>query len=81
MPSMHLGLVTRQVDQHIFDFAQDFGLVSLSVDKNMINHHTIKLATEYQLAIMAYTVNDFAEAQSLLSKGVTSIFSDVIGSK
>jgi glycerophosphoryl diester phosphodiesterase len=78
MPNMHLGLVTRKTDQNTFDFAQELELVSLSIHKNFICEETIRLATEHQLAIMAYTVNDFTQAQTLLSKGVTSIFSDVI---
>ncbi len=75
-PRIPIGLVVDEWEDDALEWLNRHGGVSL----NMNHHHTTQAIIERlrneNIITMAYTVNDPAQAQHLLSLGVSSIFSD-----
>ncbi len=75
---LQLGLIVGKIKPDALEFAQELGLVSISMDYKYVTNHEIELAQKHHLALMAYTVNHYETAKKLLEQGVNSVFSDVV---
>ena len=77
-PTFFCGIITRQINKQIFKLVDTLKLDTISCHSDYVTSKIIEEAERTKTALMAYTVNNYLLAQQLLSKGVTSIFSDVI---
>jgi glycerophosphoryl diester phosphodiesterase len=76
-PSLARGLLLRAVPRDWRWRAESVGAAALHVDHRRLGPAIVAEIREAGYYVLAYTVNEPARARMLLTRGVTSVFSDV----
>ena len=76
-PSVAIGILFRTVPGNWRVRAERLGCATIHADHHRLHPALVAEIREAGYALLAYTVNDAARARTLLSWGVTSVFSDV----
>jgi glycerophosphoryl diester phosphodiesterase len=76
-PQIARGLLCRSIPRDWRERAQSLGCVSLHADHRRLNAALVAKIRASGYSVLAYTVNEPALADVLLTWGVTSVFSDV----
>jgi glycerophosphoryl diester phosphodiesterase len=76
-PQLARGMLCRSVPRDWRERAENLGCVSIHADHRRLSPATVAEIRAWGYAVLAYTVNEPARAEVLLSWGVASVFSDV----
>jgi glycerophosphoryl diester phosphodiesterase len=76
-PQIARGLLCRSIPRDWRERAENLGCVSLHADQRRLSPAIVAKIRASGYSVLAYTVNEPARADALLTWGVTSVFSDV----
>jgi glycerophosphoryl diester phosphodiesterase len=76
-PSLVRGLLLHRVPKDWRRRAEDVGAVAIHADHRGLDPAIVAAIRENGYSVLAYTVNEPARARTLLTWGVTSVFSDL----
>ena len=79
MPAARCGYLCTRLPKHWPDAIARYGCSTLNVSNRWIRQKHIDAASARGVPVLVYTVNDPARAKKLLDAGVTSIFTDNVG--
>ncbi len=76
-PEVKLWLLSTNFSQSLFDTAQSLSAVGVAIHHSQINEASMAQAGSAGLSVIAWTVNDAAEAQRLADLGCFALCTDV----
>lgn len=77
-PQLHYGLLYESVPADWLEQRAALGAVTLHCAASEVSDAVLHQAASAGVPVLCYTVNDPAEAQALIARGVTSLFTDRI---
>ena len=75
-PRLQYGVLFEEVPADWRQSLARFGAISLHCAAEAASDAVLREAAQAGIPVLCYTVNDPADAQALLDRGVTSVFTD-----
>ncbi|MDD2883640.1 MAG: glycerophosphodiester phosphodiesterase [Dechloromonas sp.] len=76
LPQARRGVLFEVVPSDWLAILQRLGAQSLHCDADTLSKSVLRDAVDRDIPVLCYTVNDLAQAESLLADGVSSLFTD-----